>query len=104
MVLSAPIGAMPCFRRQAEASLGLRHSLPQPRLKGEVVSDPKEGAILLIDYGFRGSEFYHPSRVTGTLMCHYRHYAHPDPFEQFRVWLGDAHAAGHHGDPTRRGW
>jgi PAS domain S-box-containing protein len=37
------------FRRQAEASLGLRHSLPQPRLKDEVVSDPKEGAILLID-------------------------------------------------------
>jgi PAS domain S-box-containing protein len=37
------------FRRQAEASLGLRHSLPQPRLKDEVVSDPKEGAILLVD-------------------------------------------------------
>jgi hypothetical protein len=37
------------FRRQAEASLGLRHSLPRPRLKDEIVSDPKEGAILLID-------------------------------------------------------
>jgi PAS domain S-box-containing protein len=37
------------FRRQAEASLGLRHSLPRPRLKEEVASDPKEGAILLID-------------------------------------------------------
>jgi PAS domain S-box-containing protein len=36
------------FRRQAEASLGLRQRL-QPRLKDEVVSDPKEGAILLID-------------------------------------------------------
>lgn len=40
----------------------------------------KRGAMLLIDYGFRGAEFYHPSRITGTLMCHYRHYAHPDPF------------------------
>jgi SAM-dependent MidA family methyltransferase len=38
------------------------------------------GAILLIDYGFRGAEYYHPSRSTGTLMCHYRHHAHPDPF------------------------
>jgi PAS domain S-box-containing protein len=37
------------FRRQAEASLGLRHSLPQQRLKDAVVSDPKEGAIILID-------------------------------------------------------
>lgn len=39
-----------------------------------------EGVMLWIDYGFRASEFYHPSRHMGTLMCHYRHYAHPDPF------------------------
>lgn len=38
------------------------------------------GTILLIDYGFRQAEFYHPNRSTGTLMCHYRHYAHTDPF------------------------
>ncbi len=38
------------------------------------------GTILLIDYGFRQAEFYHPGRSTGTLMCHYRHYAHTDPF------------------------
>lgn len=38
------------------------------------------GALLLIDYGFRGAEYYHPSRTAGTLMCHYRHHAHPDPF------------------------
>ena len=41
----------------------------------------KKGAMLLIDYGFRGTEFYHPQRNTGTLMCHYRHFAHPDPFQ-----------------------
>lgn len=40
----------------------------------------KRGAILLIDYGFRAAEYYHPSRTGGTLMCHYRHHAHPDPF------------------------
>ena len=38
------------------------------------------GALLCIDYGFRGAEFYHDGRRTGTLMCHYRHFAHPDPF------------------------
>ena len=40
----------------------------------------KQGAMLFIDYGFRGAEFYHESRITGTLMCHYRHFAHADPF------------------------
>jgi SAM-dependent MidA family methyltransferase len=40
----------------------------------------KTGVMLLIDYGFRRQEYYHPTRVTGTLMCHYRHFAHTDPF------------------------
>ena len=40
----------------------------------------QRGTILLIDYGFRHAEFYHAHRNTGTLMCHYRHYAHTDPF------------------------
>jgi SAM-dependent MidA family methyltransferase len=40
----------------------------------------QRGTILLIDYGFRQAEFYHESRSTGTLMCHYRHYAHTFPF------------------------
>jgi SAM-dependent MidA family methyltransferase len=39
-----------------------------------------EGAILVIDYGFPRREYYHPQRATGTLMCHYRHQAHGDPF------------------------
>ncbi len=39
-----------------------------------------QGAILFIDYGFGAREFYHPQRSTGTLMCHYRHRAHDDPF------------------------
>ncbi|MBI5626014.1 MAG: class I SAM-dependent methyltransferase [Nitrosomonadales bacterium] len=40
----------------------------------------KQGAMLFIDYGFGSREFYHPQRNSGTLMCHYRHYAHDDPF------------------------
>ncbi len=38
------------------------------------------GALLLIDYGFPRAEFFHPQRAQGTLMCHYRHHAHDDPF------------------------
>ena len=39
-----------------------------------------KGALLLIDYGFPRHECYHPQRDTGTLMCHYRHQAHTEPF------------------------
>jgi SAM-dependent MidA family methyltransferase len=38
------------------------------------------GALLFLDYGFGAHEFYHPQRSKGTLMCHYRHHAHDDPF------------------------
>ncbi len=38
------------------------------------------GAALLIDYGFPAHEYYLPQRAQGTLMCHYRHHAHTDPF------------------------
>ena len=40
----------------------------------------RRGALLLIDYGFPRHEYYHPQRNTGTLMCHYRHHAHGEPF------------------------
>jgi SAM-dependent MidA family methyltransferase len=40
------------------------------------------GALLVVDYGFPEREYYHPQRSTGTLMCHYRHRAHGDPFFQ----------------------
>jgi SAM-dependent MidA family methyltransferase len=42
--------------------------------------DGGRGAAILVDYGFPAHEFYHPQRETGTLMCHYRHHAHPEPF------------------------
>lgn len=38
------------------------------------------GAAILLDYGFPAHEYYLWQRATGTLMCHYRHHAHPDPF------------------------
>lgn len=39
-----------------------------------------QGVLLFIDYGFGAREYYHPQRTQGTLMCHYRHHAHDDPF------------------------
>jgi SAM-dependent MidA family methyltransferase len=36
------------------------------------------GALVLVDYGYGRAEYYHPQRAMGTLMCHYRHQAHPD--------------------------
>jgi SAM-dependent MidA family methyltransferase len=40
----------------------------------------EEGTLFIIDYGFPRHEYYHPQRASGTLMCHYRHQAHADPF------------------------
>ncbi|MDO4636193.1 MAG: SAM-dependent methyltransferase [Lautropia sp.] len=42
------------------------------------------GGVMLLDYGFAESEYYHPQRNQGTLMCHYRHRSHMDPF----LWPG----------------
>lgn len=44
----------------------------------------ERGAALFVDYGFPAGEYYHPQRSMGTLMCHYRHRAHGDPF----AWPG----------------
>ena len=38
-----------------------------------------QGAAFFIDYGFSESEYYHPQRHMGTLMCHRGHMADPDP-------------------------
>jgi SAM-dependent MidA family methyltransferase len=40
----------------------------------------EKGVALFVDYGFPQKEYYHPQRRAGTLMCHYRHHAHADPF------------------------
>ncbi len=47
---------------------------------GSIASLLQAGVAFLIDYGFSRHEYYHPQRDRGTLMCHYRHRAHDDPF------------------------
>ncbi len=39
----------------------------------------EQGAAFFIDYGFTESEYYHPQRHMGTLMCHRGHMADTDP-------------------------
>ena len=40
----------------------------------------KHGIVLMIDYGYPRREYFHPQRCDGTLLCHYRHHVHHDPF------------------------
>ncbi len=44
----------------------------------------RSGALVIVDYGFPQAEYYHPQRRDGTLMGHYRHRSHTDPF----LWPG----------------
>lgn len=44
----------------------------------------EQGLMLLIDYGYPRREYYCAERSMGTLMCHYRHHAHGEPFR----WVG----------------
>ena len=38
------------------------------------------GLLVLIDYGYVQDDYYRPERDMGTLMCHYRHQAHGNPY------------------------
>ncbi len=39
-----------------------------------------KGVMLLVDYGYARSQYYHATRTAGTLMCHLQHQALEDPF------------------------
>jgi SAM-dependent MidA family methyltransferase len=55
---------------------------PQAQAFVRTIADRLEaGAAFLLDYGFPESEYYHPQRHMGTLMCHRGHLADPDPLE-----------------------
>jgi SAM-dependent MidA family methyltransferase len=65
----------------------------------------ERGSLLLVDYGLTRGEYYHAQRSGGTLVCHYRHRAHADPFlypglQDITAWVdfsavADAAAAVH---------
>ena len=68
------IALPPSGRYQSELGLAARAWM---RTVAETL---ERGALILADYGFPQPEYYHPQRSSGTLMCHYRHRAHSDPF------------------------
>jgi SAM-dependent MidA family methyltransferase len=68
------VAVPPAGRYQSELGLAARAWM---RAVGESL---ERGALIVIDYGFPQHEYYHPQRSSGTLMCHYRHRAHGDPF------------------------
>ncbi|MGD8910124.1 MAG: SAM-dependent methyltransferase [Chromatiales bacterium] len=59
-------------------------NLRQASWLGALANSLRRGAVILIDYGYCVREYYYPQRARGTLMCHYRHRAHDDPFR----WVG----------------
>lgn len=53
----------------------------------QMLTKSGSGLVLWIDYGFPAPEYYLHQRDSGTLMCHYRHHSHAEPF--YRPGLQD---------------
>lgn len=51
-----------------------------PAFIGMLAESMQAGLMLFIDYGYPRREYYLPERREGTLMCHYRHRAHSNPY------------------------
>ncbi|HYM87456.1 MAG TPA: SAM-dependent methyltransferase [Pseudoxanthomonas sp.] len=79
-------GLAPGVLRDAAAALQIEApylselSIAAPALIRTLAGALDQGVLLCVDYGFGRREYYHPQRNRGTLMCHYRHRAHDDPF------------------------
>jgi SAM-dependent MidA family methyltransferase len=50
-------------------------------LAERMLASDKGGAAFFVDYGFPESEYFHPERHMGTVMCHQAHKADPNPLE-----------------------
>jgi SAM-dependent MidA family methyltransferase len=48
-------------------------------LAERLLASEKGGAAFFLDYGFPESEYFHPERYMGTVMCHQAHQADPHP-------------------------
>lgn len=80
-----PVGMSESSSKLREA-YGLDWQLPyrsewNPQLTGwfkALYDAMSAGALMLIDYGYAGAEYYHPERSVGTLIAHFQHRAHSD--------------------------
>ena len=84
----------PAQRALADACASLMSELPEPLPAGYVseiclraapwltgIAECLErGLMLLFDYGLPRSHYYHPQRVTGTLVCHFKQRVHDNPY------------------------
>ena len=55
-------------------------ALALPAWIGALADSLERGALCTIDSGYVRRDYYRPERDGGTLICHYRHRAHDDPF------------------------
>ena len=74
--------------------IGLRH----PVWLRSLLAALGRGLALCIDYGGTRREIYHAGRPDGTLVCHYRHRQHTDPFflpglQDLTAWVDFSAAA-----------
>ena len=76
----------PCARSNARSSvrypIGYRSELclALPAWLSALGASLERGSLLFVDYGLVRGDYYHEQRADGTLICHYRHRAHDDPF------------------------
>jgi SAM-dependent MidA family methyltransferase len=76
------------------SEIGLRHA----QWLRALLASLGRGLALCIDYGGTRREIYHPGRREGTLVCHYRHRQHQDPFflpglQDLTAWVDFSAAA-----------
>lgn len=71
-------------RFPAEGDYASEINLAAEALVATLARRLRRGAIVIVDYGFPRAEYYHPQRSEGTLVGHYRHRVHADPF----LWPG----------------
>jgi SAM-dependent MidA family methyltransferase len=91
--LEAQLGAT--FAEGYTGEIGLRQASWLRALLGPL----RRGLALMIDYGGTRREVYHSGRRDGTLVCHYRHHRHDDPFflpglQDLTAWVDFSAAAG----------
>jgi SAM-dependent MidA family methyltransferase len=82
--LAEPLRAIAQARFPADGDYESEINPAAEALVESVARRMRSGALVVIDYGFPESEYYHPQRAAGTLMGHYRHRAHAEPF----LWPG----------------
>jgi SAM-dependent MidA family methyltransferase len=57
-------------------------NLKIPAWLGKIGGKLKKGFVITVDYGYSGEQYYSPSKINGTALCHYRHSVNEDFLER----------------------